>query len=155
MRHARVLIAALMVALALLVGCAPEGAMDVTPTEDVSPEAPGPAPEGTPTEEPTDTPAPTTPPPDEPEVPDDAEAAVAWARGDLASRLSAVEEEIALVAIEAVEWRDSSLGCPQPGQMYLQVITPGYRFVLRADDTTYEYHSARGADQAVLCQEAG
>lgn len=160
-RHIGVLIAALVVAMALSVGCAPEGAVDVTPTEESSPgttpDAPGPTPEETPTEAPPDTstPSPTSTRRAEPEVPDDAEGAVAWARQDLASRLSVSEDAIALVSIEAVEWPDSSLGCPQPGQMYLQVITPGYRFVLRADDATYEYHSARGADQAVLCEDAG
>lgn len=156
-RDLGVLIAVLMVALALLAGCAPKGAVDVTPTggpgSAVTPETPGPTPEETP--EDTPEPSPTSSPPAEPEVPADAKAAVAWAREDLASRLAVSEGAIELVSIEAVEWRDSSLGCPQPGQMYLQVITPGYRFVLRADSTTYEYHSARGADQAILCENAG
>ncbi len=161
LRYAGVLIVALVVASALILGCAPEGVIDVTPTEEprptATPEAPGPTPEEAPTETPAETPEllPTAPPRAAPEVPEDAEAAVAWARQDLASRLSASEEAIALVSIEAVEWRDSSLGCPQPGQMYLQVITPGYRFVLRANGAAYEYHSARGADQAVLCENAG
>src|SRR5688572_30891918 len=31
-----------------------------------------------------------------------------------------------LVSAEAVQWNDSSLGCRQPGQQYLQVITDGH-----------------------------
>jgi cytoskeletal protein RodZ len=157
LRHIGVLIVALVMASALIAGCEPKGAVDVTPTDEPSPTAaphtPSPTPEEAPTSPPE--PSPSAPPQAAPEVPEDARAAVAWARQDLASRLNVSVEGIALVSIEAVEWRDSSLGCPQPGQMYLQVITPGYRFVLRADDATYEYHSARGADQAVLCESAG
>lgn len=165
MRHGVVLIVVLAAVLALGVGCAPEGAIEVTPTEtpgSTTPSgSPGSSPEQEPTVAPTETPAdtpggtPTAPPAAEPDVPEDAAAAVAWARRDLASRLNASEDAVTLVSIEAVEWRDSSLGCPQPGQMYLQVITPGYRFALGAEGATYEYHSARGAEQAILCESAG
>ena len=155
-RNLAISIVALIAALGLLAACTPEGVVDVTPTEEPSPTtAPrtrSPTPEQSPTS-PRD-PSPSLPPEAEPEAPQDATMAVAWAKKDLAARLGVSPEGIALVSIDAVEWRDSSLGCPQPGQMYLQVITPGYRFVLRADDATYEYHSARGADQAILCEGA-
>jgi hypothetical protein len=53
---------------------------------------------------------------------------------------------------EAREWGDSSLGCPRPGQMYSQVVTPGFLIVLQAGTRVLEYHSdARG--RLVLCQE--
>ena len=147
-------ITALLLTSALMAGCAPEGAVEVTPMEEPSPTARQsrvPTPQRTPTG--VSEPSATIPSQVGADVPDDARAAVAWAKRDLASRLSVTEEEIVLVSIDAVEWRDSSVGCPQPGYMYLQVITPGYRFVLCVDDTTYEYHSARGADQAVLCEK--
>ena len=35
--------------------------------------------------------------------------------------------------VRAVDWRDSSLGCPKPGMAYLDVITPGHRVTLRAN----------------------
>ena len=45
-------------------------------------------------------------------------------------------------------WRTSSLGCifitgscPQPGFMYAQVITPGYRVVLEYAGKQYIYHT--------------
>ena len=140
---------ALIVALALVAGCAPEGARDVTPTEQAGPTATTERP--TPT--PEDTPASTDGIGAPPDVPADAEAAVAWAVADLASRLAVREDAVTLASIEAVDWSDSSLGCPQPGYMYLQVITPGYRIVLAADDATYAYHAAQGAENAVYCAE--
>ena len=40
---------------------------------------------------------------------------------------------------EAVQWRDSSLGCPKPGVVYLQVITDGYWVELAADGQRFDY----------------
>ena len=64
-------------------------------------------------------------------------------RQDLAARLSVPTDEIALVEATGVEWSDSSLGCPQEGMSYLQVITPGYRIVLQANNQSYAYHTNR------------
>jgi hypothetical protein len=66
------------------------------------------------------------------------------ARQDLAEKLKLPIEAIRLVSVEAVEWPDTSLGCPQPGMMYAQVITPGFRVVLAAKDQTVEYHADAG-----------
>ena len=84
-------------------------------------------------------------------MPAEAVPLVALARADLSARLDADVREIALLSVEAVQWRDTSLGCPQPGMMYAQVITPGYRLVLETAGATYRYH----ADQdktVVLCE---
>jgi len=51
------------------------------------------------------------------------------AKEDLAKRLSIEVDQIGLIEAKAVEWSDTSLGCPKPGMMYAQVITPGYRVV--------------------------
>lgn len=70
---------------------------------------------------------------------------------EAASRASGLAlNQLEVVDWEAVEWRDSSLGCPQPGANYLMVITPGYRFTIRAGTTVYEVHTdQRGS--AVIC----
>jgi hypothetical protein len=73
------------------------------------------------------------------------------AKQDLAQRLTIPTSQITLVEATAVEWSDSSLGCPQPGMEYLQVITPGYRILLEAGGTQYEYHSNRDA-YVVYCE---
>lgn len=64
---------------------------------------------------------------------------------DLAGRLALSETAIEVAEVMEVEWSDSSLDCPQPGMDYLQVITPGYRIVLQANNQSYEYHTNRDA----------
>ena len=76
---------------------------------------------------------------------------VELARQDLAGKLSLNPEAIELVKAEKVLWRDSSLGCPEPNKVYLQVITPGYRIVLRAQGKTFEYHTDN--KRVVLCEK--
>jgi hypothetical protein len=86
-----------------------------------------------------------TPPPEAQEV-------VRLAKEDLAQRLGVAVGQIGLASVEAVEWSDTSLGCPQPGMMYAQVITPGYRVVLEAGGQSYEYHTDTGRF-VVLCEK--
>jgi hypothetical protein len=76
---------------------------------------------------------------------------VARAIQDLASRLNITPEEIALVDVAEVVWRDGSLGCPQPGIMYTQALVDGMRIRLSAGEVIYHYHSSiRG--QPFLCE---
>jgi len=72
------------------------------------------------------------------------------ARSDLSRQLGVDIEIVEVLAVESVEWPDSSLGCPAPGMMYAQVITPGYRILLSAGGRTFEYHGDER--QALLCQ---
>lgn len=74
------------------------------------------------------------------------------ARQELARRTGLNSSEVTVESVESVEWRDSSLGCPQPGGMYAQVLTPGYRIVLQAGGKSYEYHTD-AAGRVVLCQQ--
>lgn len=76
------------------------------------------------------------------------------AKADLSGRLDVPVEEIATSSIEAVQWPDASLGCPLPGMMYAQVVTPGYRVTLETSGATYEYHTDR-AQRVILCNEDG
>ena len=85
-------------------------------------------------------------------IPGGAEPAVERAREDLADRKGIDEEQITVVSVEAANWPDTSLGCPEPGMMYAQVITPGYRILLSYGGKTYEYHSDRG-DRVVHCEQ--
>lgn len=69
---------------------------------------------------------------------------------DLATRLKISAEEIEVVRSEEVEWPDASLGCPEEGMAYAQVVTPGFQVILQADDRVYDYHA--GPDgEAFLC----
>jgi hypothetical protein len=75
------------------------------------------------------------------------------AKGDLARRLGVGVEEVTLVAAEALQWPDASLGNPQPGMVYTQVITPGYKTILFAGGQKYEYHSDQ--ERVVLVEHGG
>ncbi len=66
-----------------------------------------------------------------------AKAAVA----DLAARLHLAPDAIRVISVEATDWNDTSLGCPQPGVAYAQVITPGWKIVLEAQGKQAEYHA--------------
>ena len=87
------------------------------------------------------------------EVPAGPETAIALAKEDLAERLGVAVGKITVLGAEAVEWPDTSLGCPQPGKMYAQAITPGYRIILKVGGEQYEYHSDREGRQLVLCHD--
>lgn len=46
--------------------------------------------------------------------------------------------DITLVSLDAQEFNDSSLGCPEPGMSYLQALTPGHRVVVEADGRRFD-----------------
>lgn len=77
------------------------------------------------------------------------------ARAQLIEEVEGVNaDEIILVSAEAVDWPDGSLGCPEPGVMYGQVITRGYKVVLEAGGVEYPFHTDANPDgQLILCTE--
>jgi hypothetical protein len=96
------------------------------------------------------TPQPTARTP-ETRLPSSAQQVVQLAIADLARELDLAPGEIAVLSVEAVEWPDTSLGCPQRGMMYAQVITPGLRVVLEANNQSYEYHTDQYSS-VMLCE---
>jgi hypothetical protein len=83
---------------------------------------------------------------------DSANQAIATqAKQDLANRLSVSTDQIDLVEVRSVTWPDGSLGCPQPGTMYTQMVVDGLLIRLRARGNIYEYHSG-GPREPFLCQ---
>ena len=84
---------------------------------------------------------------------DDAETeAVQLATRTLSQHLEVPEHAISLEAVIAVDWRDSSLGCPETGRTYAPVIMSGYRATLAVadDERTYRVHVA--GTRAVVCE---
>lgn len=63
------------------------------------------------------------------------------AKKRLARRTGVADEKIVLKHVEHVTWPDASLGCPQKGRMYAQILTPGYRLVLSIGTADFEYHT--------------
>jgi hypothetical protein len=54
-------------------------------------------------------------------------------------------------SFEQVQFPDTSLGCPQPGVVYSQVVTLGYRFVLTYNNVDYDYRVTADGRFTVLC----
>jgi hypothetical protein len=91
----------------------------------------------------TATPNPSEPPKDEPVISNlTLQNLVDQAKADLAERLSIHIDEINLVEARRVTWPDGSLGCPQPGRQYPQVLTAGYLVLLEANGIQFEYHGS-------------
>ena len=82
-----------------------------------------------------------------------AEAATAAAIDALASRIGVAAARFAVERVEAVQWPDACLGVAVPGLFCAQVVTPGYRVVLRASTgSLHEVHTGRGGAAAWLPQ---
>jgi len=56
---------------------------------------------------------------------------------DLAARLDIDESDITVTANERVTWPDGSLGCPQPGMAYTQMLVDGSLVVLEFGSLFY------------------
>jgi len=58
---------------------------------------------------------------------------------DLVERTGAEREDIQLIRAEAVVWNDGALGCPKPGEFYIQMLINGYWVVLEVEGIEYDY----------------
>jgi len=76
-----------------------------------------------------------------------ADALEEMAKNDLAKKLDIPVEDIETVSVKPTEFPDASLGVPEEGELYAQVVTPGYVIVLKANQKNYQYHAA---DQRVI-----
>jgi hypothetical protein len=62
---------------------------------------------------------------------------------DEAASLAGVpRDQLTIERAEAVTWGDGSLGCPEPGMMYTQVLVDGYWVVIRAGDRTFDFRGS-------------
>lgn len=68
----------------------------------------------------------------------------------LTVKLAQKKENIEVVTVTKKEWGDSSLGCPEKGKLYLQVITQGFEIVLQYKEKQYTYNG--GLNRVVSCQ---
>lgn len=156
--HWRLLLVALMIFLA---GCGPTQ-VTVQPIDSVQadPESPLQA-----TLPPTEVAAlpvtPTQPPtpidqgeppamslPEQAPIPTGLQDLVDNAKADLAKQQGLAAEQIHVLEAAEVVWPDSSLGCPQKGMEYAQMLTTGFRVVLESGGISYEYHA--GPNRAVF-----
>ena len=73
---------------------------------------------------------------------------------DLIERTGFERQEIEFVRAESVVWNDGSLGCPKPGEFYIQVLMSGYWIVLDVDGEDYDYR-ANDSGYFFLCEGKG
>lgn len=96
---------------------------------------------------------PSTPVAVAPSVNPEAQGAVEAALKDAAAHLGTDAANLRVEQVEARQWNDSSLGCPQPGELYSQIVTPGFLIVISSTTKQLEYHSDARA-RVVLCKES-
>jgi len=123
-----------------------------TPSATLSPSnTPQPASTGTP--KPTAAPTPVVTVQGLAAAPSQAEPSLLAAAAHLAERLELPDgAEVRVKSVTAREWPDASLGCPQPGMVYAQVITPGYEVAIEVAGEEYIYHTDKRGN-AVACEE--
>ena len=156
--------ALVLAAAALVAGCSAaatptpsfQPASSAAPGASTPPGATTPAPSptsGRPSDLPIGTPPFATIDPGAPPIVGEVPAEImAAARADLGGRVTTSEAATAeVVRAEAVAWPDGSLGCRVPGELYPQVVTPGYWIVLSVGGTQYDYR-ATDTGMVRLCE---
>ena len=73
---------------------------------------------------------------------EDIDSLVMLAKLDLTLKTGIDPAKIDTESTEEFNFSDASLGIEEPGADYIQVITPGYIIILKADGKTYEYHAS-------------
>lgn len=68
--------------------------------------------------------------------------AAAVAQQTVAGFLGIDAGRVTVVAVTARDFPDASLGCPQPGMAYPQVITPGFQVLVEADGRRFDVRVA-------------
>lgn len=76
----------------------------------------------------------------------------------LAKLSEKVGQNLTLARLDNWRWSqdnypDTSLGCPQPGRAYAQVVTPGYKFLLTFGGIVYDYRVSVDGQNVILCGE--
>lgn len=71
---------------------------------------------------------------------------------DLSTRLGLDPSLVSVLSIKSIDWTDTALGCPRPGEVYLQQTVPGYLLRLQANGRGYIYHADRSGT-VILCLE--
>ena len=127
----------------LLVASACAAQQAVAPTASPSPDVTD-SPEPTPsdTAEAESTPSATDKETGEPETGAVPGVVIEAMKADAADRAGIDPDSVDVVSAEPVTWDDGSLGCPEPGQGYIQALTPGYHVILQAGGQEYDYRAA-------------
>jgi hypothetical protein len=58
---------------------------------------------------------------------------------EAAALAKVAHEKLVILRAQPVVWNDGSLGCPEPGAMYIQALVKGYWVVIDAAGKTYDF----------------
>jgi len=73
-------------------------------------------------------------------------------RDAVAKELDVAPETLQMVHSEEMTWRDSSLGCPEKGMNYSQVIIYGWRIVFEDENGKLHYvHTGENSKNFIIC----
>ena len=93
-------------------------------------------------------------PPTAPAVTEGGEIAAKKSAEFLARELGVAVTGLQVISTAPMTWSDAGLGCPQPGMMYAQVLTPGYLVIIRDDGgREHQVHTDEDVTAAVVCQQ--
>ena len=89
--------------------------------------------------------------------------AAATERGEMAGKQAAeflarevgiAAHSLQVISTAPMTWSDASLGCPQPGMAYAQVLTPGYLVIIRDDGgREHRVHTNEDGTSGVVCEQ--
>ena len=70
-----------------------------------------------------------------------------------ATYLQVSPDDLQVVMSAQRDWSDSSIGCPQPGMAYSQIITPGFIITVDTSDlaTEVQVHTDEVGEQTAIC----
>ncbi len=79
------------------------------------------------------------------------DAVIQLALATASAQLGVPADNLVLVNWADTAWPDSSLGCPEPGKAYAQIVTPGFVVTVDTDDGAAEVqvHTDRGSRGAI------
>lgn len=61
---------------------------------------------------------------------------------DMVERTGAEAGDIKVIWVESRVWNDGSLGCPKPGEVYIQMLINGYWVVFDVEGVEYDYRAS-------------
>lgn len=79
-------------------------------------------------------------------------ALVQAAKDDAAARAGVDPGTVTVVSEAAVTFPNGALGCPEPGMLYTEVLTPGYQVVVEAGGRAYDYRASSRGGSLKWCE---
>lgn len=80
------------------------------------------------------------------------ESVLSAIRSDAADRSGVSLDRVEVRSVTEETFRDTSLGCPEEGKMYAQVLTPGYQVLVQAGDEQLDYRVNADDNSFRICE---